>query len=218
MPSKLPRRRNAGGLVPAGASAGFPTDPRAALILGGAHVAHGGIQAGGQIAGAAAQTLGHSIQSFERCFGAFLGYLREREITDRLIAQEREITARIIAQEREITARIVAQAEAATERVRLWSAAMIADAEARTSEVRTQARLVLAAIEDGQSRRASKLEVIQGFMKAYERWNAMLVQALASRADRMPLHEREILQQHIDRLLQRAREMEVAITSVAVTL
>ena len=34
----------------------------------------------------------------------------------------------------------------------------------------------------------------------------------------LPLDERELLQQHIERLLQRAREMEHAITTIAVTL
>ncbi len=211
MPSKLPRRRDAGDLVPTSPPTVVPVDPRTALILGGAHVAHGAIQAGGQVASAtitaAGQVLEASIQSFGQCFVAFMGYMREREITARVVAQEREITARVIAQE-----------EAATARLQIWSSTVIAEAEARTEEVRIQATLVLANIEDRKSQRNSKLEVIQGFMAAYQRWNVMLTEALASRADRMPLDERELLQQHIERLLQRAREMEQSITSIAVTL
>jgi hypothetical protein len=102
--------------------------------------------------------------------------------------------------------------------VQAWSAAVIAEAEARTEEVKIQAALVLATIKDRKNQRHSKLVVIQGFMSAYQRWNAMLTDALASRADRMPLDERELLQHHIERLLQREREMEGAITSIAVTL
>lgn len=211
MPSKLPRRRNAGDLVPASSPPNVPMDPRTALILGGAHVAHGTIQAGAQVTSAAVtaagQVLKASIQSFGQCFCAFMGYM-----------QEREITARVVAQEREMTARVVAQEEAATARVQAWSAAVIAEAEARTEEVRIQATLVLATIEDRRDQRGSKLEVIQGFMNAYQRWNVMLTDALVSRANRMPLDERELLQQHIEALLQRAREMEHAITSIAVTL
>lgn len=188
-----------------------PMDPRTALILGGAHVAHGAIQAGAQVTSAAVtaggQVLEASIQSFGQCFCAFMGYMREREITARVVAQEREITARVVAQE-----------AAATARVQAWSAAVIAEAEARTEEVRIQATLVLATIEDRKDQRESKLVVIHGFMSAYQRWNVMLTDALASRADRMPLDERELLQQHIEALLQRAREMEHAITSIAVTL
>ncbi|HEY1601459.1 MAG TPA: hypothetical protein VGG64_17795 [Pirellulales bacterium] len=175
-------------------------DQRAALILGGAHIAHGTVQAGAQVTSAAVTATGRvleaSIQSFSQCFCAFMEYAREREITARVVAQE----------------------QAATERVRIWSAAVIAEAEARTEEVRIQASLVLATIEDRRDQRGSKLEVIQGFMSAYQRWNTMLTEALASRADRMPLDERELLQQHIERLLQRSREMEHAITSIAVTL
>lgn len=200
MPSKLPRRRDAGDLVPVSPPTVVPLDPRTALMLGGAHVAHGAVTATGRV-------LEASIQSFSQCFCAFMEYAREREITARVVAQEREITARIEAQEK-----------AATERVRIWSATVIAGAEARTEEVRIQARLVLATIEDRRDQRGSKLEVIQGFMSAYQRWNTMLTEALASRADRMPLDERELLQQHIERLLQRAQEMEHAITSIAVTL
>jgi len=222
MPSKLPRRRDAGDLVPASPLSLVPMDPRSALILGGAHVAHGTIQAGAQVTAAAVtaagQVLETSIQSFGQCFCAFMGYMREREITARVIAQEREITARVVAQEREITARVVAQETAATARVQAWSTAVIAEAEARTEEVRIQANLVLAAIEDRKSQRESKLVVVQGFMIAYQRWNVMLTDALASRADRMPLDERELLQQHIETLLQRSREMERAITTIAVTL
>jgi hypothetical protein len=188
-----------------------PLDPRTALILGGAHLAHGTIQAGAQVTSAAVtaagQVLEASIQSFGQCFCAFMGYMREREITARVVAQEREITARVVAQE-----------GAATARVQAWSAAVIAEAEARTEEVRIQATLVLATIEDRKNQRDSKLVVIHGFMSAYQRWNTMLTDALASRADRMPLDERELLQQHIETLLQRAREMEHAITSIAVTL
>lgn len=222
MPSKLPRRRDAGSLVPATPPTVVPLDPRAALILSGAHVAHGVAQSSALVASAAITATGRvletSIQSFGNCVTTFMGYMREREITTRVIAQEREITARVIAQEREITARIFAQEEAETERVRLWSAAVIAEAEARTEEVRTQAMLVLATIEDKRSRRDAKLKVIQGFMTAYQDWNSMLTKALANRADRMPLDEREILQRHIDTLLERAREMERNITTIAVTL
>ena len=211
MPSKLPRRRDAGGLVPISQPMLVPIDPRTALILGGAHIAHGSIQAGAQVTSAAVtaagQVLETSIQSFGQCFCAFMGYMREREITARVLAQEREITARVVAQE-----------EAATARVQAWSAAVIAEAEARTEEVRIQASLVLATIQDRKNQRESKLTVIQGFMSAYQRWNVMLTDALASRADRMPLDERKLLQHHIETLLQRAREMEHAITSIAVTL
>jgi hypothetical protein len=95
---------------------------------------------------------------------------------------------------------------------------VIAEAEARTEEVRIQAKLVLVTIEDRKNQRGSKLEVIQGFMIAYQRWNVMLTDALTSRAERMPLDERELLQRHIESLLQRAREMEHAITTIAVSL
>lgn len=211
MPSKLPRRRDSSDITLSSPPGMVSMDPRTALILGGAHVANGAMQAGAQVTSAAITAAGRvlesSIQSFGQCFCAFMSYMREREITARVIAQEREITARVIAQE-----------EAATSRVQAWSAAVIAEAEARTEEVRIQATLVLATIEDRKSQRQSKLEVIQGFMGAYQRWNSMLTDALASRADRMPLDERELLQQHIETLLQRAREMEHAITSIAVTL
>jgi hypothetical protein len=123
MPSKLPRRRDAGDLVPTNQPVVVPMDPRTALILAGAH---GAVQAGGQVGAAAAQAGGQiasaavtvtatgrvleaSIDSFGQCFCAFMGYMREREITTRVVAQEREITARVVAQE-----------EAATEQVRLW--------------------------------------------------------------------------------------------------
>lgn len=211
MPSKLPRRRAAGDLVPTSPPNVIPMEPRTALILGGAHLAHGTIQAGAQVTSAAVTAAGKvletSIQSFGQCFCAFMGYMREREITARVVAQEREITARVVAQE-----------TAATARVQAWSAAVIAEAEARTEEIRIQVTLVLAVVEDRKNQRESKLEVIQGFMSAYQRWNAMLTDALTSRANRMPLDERELLQQHIEQLLQRAREMEHAITSIAVTL
>ena len=222
MPSKLPRRRDAGELVPASRSGTGPMEPQTALILGGAHVVHGAIQANAHVTAAmviaSGQVLETSIQSFGQCFCAFMGYMREREITVRVVAQEQEITARVVAQEREITARVVVQERAATARVQAWSAAVIAEAEARTEEVKSQANLVLAAIQDRRSQRESKLVVVQGFMSAYQRWNVMLTDALASRADRMPLDERELLQQHIETLLQRAREMEHAITTIAVTL
>ncbi|HEY8750305.1 MAG TPA: hypothetical protein VIM11_20140 [Tepidisphaeraceae bacterium] len=211
MPRKLQRRRDAGDLAPTRPPTVVPMDPRAALILGGAHIAHGTIQAGAQVTSAAVtaagQVLEASVQSFGQCFEAFMGFMREREITARVIAQEREITTRVVAQE-----------EAATARVQTWSAAVLAEAEARTEEVRIQATLVLASIEDRKNHRESRMVVIHGFMRAYQRWNAMLTDALASRADPMPLDKRELLQKHIETLLQRAREIEHAITSVAATL
>ena len=179
MPSKLPRRRDAGNIVPISPQAVASMDPRTALILGGAHVVHGTVQAGAEVTAAAVTATGRaleaSIQSFSQCFCTFMGYLREREITAHVVAQEREITTRVVAQE-----------QAATERVRLWSAAVIAEAEARTEEVRIQASLVLATIEERKEQRDSRLEVIRGFMNSYQRWNTMLTEALASRAHRMP--------------------------------
>ena len=211
MPSKLPRRRDAGSIRPRQPARHRPDGPsfgvdpwscarHARRDPGRAQVASTAITVAGEV-------LETSIQTFGQCFCSFMDYMREREITKRVITQEREITARLVMQE-----------QAATARMQIWSAAVIAEAEARTEEVRIQASLVLATIEDRKNQRESKLEVIQGFMSAYHRWNAMLSDALASRADRMPLDERELLQQHIERLLQRARDMENAITSIAVTL
>ena len=124
----------------------------------------------------------------------------------------------MISQEREITARVVTQEQAATDLVHIWSTTVIAEAEARTEDMRIQASLVLATIQDRKDQRKSKLTVIHEFMKSYQSWNVMLTDALASRADRMPLHERELLQKQIEPLLQRARDMERNITEIAVTL
>lgn len=203
MPEKLPRRRSSTELsVPSTPQVFLPADadPRTIAILGAAYVADRAMTVSGEVAQtavtAAGRVLEASIQTFGECFCAFMDYMKEREITTRVIAQEM----------------------AATARVQAWSSAVIAQAEARTEEVRLKASLVLAAIEDRQKQRDAKLEVIQGFMDAYQRWNAMLTTALDKRVEAMSLEERELLQQHIDRLLQRAREMEHAITSVAVTL
>lgn len=197
MPEKLPRKRDAGA---AQTSLSIPDDPRTALILGAAHVTHGATQAAGEVASAtvtaAGQVLEASIKTFGECFSSFMVYMKEREITKRVVAQE----------------------IAATQRVQIWSYSVIAEAEARTEQVRISASLVLATINDKAKQRDAKLEVIQGFMDAYKDWNKMLTDALASRADRMPLDDRELLQQHIQTLLQRAREMEHSITTIAVTL
>lgn len=213
MPSKLPRRRDASYPVPNGSLSTIQVDlePGPALLLGGAIIAHGTLQASAQVTGtvimATGRALEASIQSFSQCFSAFMGYMKEREITSRMISQEREITARVVTQE-----------QAATDRVHIWSTTVIAEAEARTEDMRIQASLVLATIQDRKDQRKSKLTVIHEFMKSYQSWNVMLTDALASRADRMPLHERELLQKQIEPLLQRARDMERNITEIAVTL
>lgn len=207
MPEKLPRKRDANSL----ATTPAVPDAQTAFVLGAAHVAHGATQAAGEVASstvtAAGQVLEASIKTFGECFSSFMVYMKEREITNRVIAQEKEITRRVIAQE-----------EAATQRIQVWSYTVIAEAEQRTEQVRISASLVLAMTNDKAKQREAKLEVIQGFMSAYKAWNAMLTEALAGRADRMPLDERELLQQHIQALLQRAREMENSITTIAVTL
>lgn len=164
-------------------------DVKTALVLGAAHVAHGAIQA-------TAQTLEASIKTFGECFDSLMGYMKEREATRRVIAQEK----------------------AATERMQIWSDTVIAEAQEQTEQVRISASLVLASINDKAKGRDAKLEVVRGFMASYQEWNKMLTEALASRADRMPLDERELLQQHIKMLLQRSREMENSITSIATTL
>lgn len=77
MPSKLPRRRTAGDLIPTSQPSVIPMDARTALILGRAHVAHGTIQAGGQVTAAAVaaagQVLEASIQSFGQGFCTYHG-------------------------------------------------------------------------------------------------------------------------------------------------
>ena len=197
MPEKLPRKRDANAAPSMGLSV---PDAQTAFILGAAHVAHGTSQAAGEVASAtvtaAGQVLETSIKTFGECFSSFMDYMKEREITKRVVAQEM----------------------AATHRVQIWSHTVIAEAEERTEQVRISASLVLATINDKAKQRDAKLEVIQGFMNAYKDWNKMLTVALSSRADRMPLDERELLQQHIQTLLQRAREMENSITTIAVTL
>jgi hypothetical protein len=196
MPEKLPRKRVAG----TGSYSLSVPDAQTALILGAAHVTHGAARAAGDVAAttvnSAGQVLQASIRTFGECFSSFMIYMQEREITKQVIIHEM----------------------AETRRVEIWSETVIAEAQERTEQVKISASLVLAAIHDRAQERSAKLEVIRGFMDSYKEWNAMLTKALASRADRMPMNERELLQQHIGSLLQRAREMENSITAIALSL
>jgi hypothetical protein len=208
MPSKLPRRRNGGGLVPASPPSLGQLEPETALILGGAHVLHGATQAAGEVASSALTASGKvleaSITSFGQCFCAYVSVLRERAITQRVLAQEQEITARVVIHEVE-----------KTERVRIWSETVIADAEEETERVRIQAGLVLAAIEDQRKRREAKLAVIQEFMVTHGKWETMLMNALASRGDSMRLDDRALLREHTDLLLRQAMHLRLVIAQLA---
>jgi hypothetical protein len=171
-----------------------------ALTLGAAHVAHGAVTAYGQVASAVAQATGEvlstAIRSFGECFVAYMGYLQECAKTARVLGVEREKTAR----------------------VRAWAEAVIAQAKQQTEQLRIRADLVLSTIRDNQSRREAKMEVIARFMEEHTAWNYALRGLLAGRSAGMSLQEREQHERHINALLERARDMEQAIVSIAGTL
>jgi hypothetical protein len=194
MPRKQPRTRTLSTNTKPDSP--IAPDVKTALVLGAAHIAHGSTQALGETATAACKVLESAVATFGECFVSFMGYMKEREISNRVIAQE----------------------VAATERMQIWSSTVIAAAEEQTERVKIQASLVLAALYEEKDRRELKMEVIRGFMKEYSRWNEMLTNSLGARSVGMPLDERELLQGHINVLLSRAREMELSISNIAATL
>ena len=63
MPSKLPRRREADDLAPSYLPTPASIDSRAALLLGGAHIVHGTVQAGAQVTEAAVTATGRVLEA-----------------------------------------------------------------------------------------------------------------------------------------------------------
>ena len=148
-----------------------------------------------------------AVQGSSEMFATVMGYFKEREITRREITREQEITNRIIDQER-----------AQTQRFQIWSDTVIAQAEAKTDELRIQAEIVLAKLEDKRAQRASKIDVINGFLEIYSQWHKSLMELLKMRADKMSLSERQKLDRDIHVAMQRAREMELSITTITASL
>jgi len=157
-------------------------------------------KAAGMAFSAAASMVASTTNSLSRCAEAYFGYLAECQRT----RQVQLWSATVIAEARERTAQIEAMAEA-----------LIADAEAFRSTVEANAEATIAQVQDSRAARDARMEIVRSFLSEHHRLHDIFTQQVQGSVNNLSVEQRIRLTEHRAELLQRLRELELALSNIA---
>ena len=157
-------------------------------------------QAYASIVVAQTQLVTETVKSLAECFKAYCGYMAECQKTRQV-----EIwSATVLADAREHTHRIEIQAEA-----------LILEAREQTRRVQIQAEITREQLNDTRAAREARMEIVRTFLGEHHRLHELLIHQSGSGVQNLSVEERVQLTKCRDEVLQRLRELESAITSMA---
>jgi len=102
-----------------------------------------------------------------------------------------------------------------TRQVEIWSYTVIAEAREHTRQIEIQAEIVLRQLEDVQSSREARMEVVRTFLGEHHRLHELFIHQSGSEIQNLTIEERVHLTQSRDLVLQRLRDLESALASLA---
>ena len=169
-------------------------------FVAGAYVLGEAARATATAFSAAASIVASTSNSLARCAEAYFGYLAECQRTRQV-----EIwSATVIAEARERTAQVQAMADA-----------LIAEAEAFRAEVEANAEVAMAQIQDTRAARDARMEIVRGFLAEHQRLHEIFTQHVQGSGENLSVQQRMQLTEYRGELLQRLRELELALSNVA---
>ena len=200
MPRKI-SRSSSRSLVKSGSK--LPAPMRGDRVVAGAYVLGEAAKATATAFSAAASMVASTTNSLARCAEAYFGYLVECQRTRQV-----EIwSATVIAEAQERTAQVEAMAEA-----------LIAEANAFRATVEANAEVAMAQIQDTRAAREARMEIVRGFLAEHQFLHEILMQQMQGSADNLSMQQRMRLTEHRAELLQRLRELELALSNVALVI
>ena len=161
------------------------------------------VQAAATVYAATANLVATTVQSLAECGKAYFNYIEECQRTRQV-----EIwSATVIAVAREQTQQMEIQAEA-----------LIFDAREQTRRIEIHAEITREQIRDTQAARDARMEIVRTFLDEHHRLHELFINQRESGLQNLSVDERVHLSKYRDDVLQRLRELESAIASLAHTL
>jgi hypothetical protein len=197
MPRKIPRSSSR-SLVKSGSK--LPSLRSGSGLAAGAYVLGETARATATAFTAAASMVASTTNSLSRCVEAYFGYLVECQRT----RQVQIWSDTVIAEARERTAQVEAMA-----------AALIADAQAFRRSVEANADVAMAQIQETRAARDSRMEIVRSFLSEHHRLHEIFTQQVQVAADNLSVQQRLRLTEYRAELMQRLRELELALSNVA---
>ena len=197
MPRKI-KRDTSKQIVPAG------MPPVAGGEIGGIMIGAGMItQAYASVVVAQTQLITETVKSVAECFKDYCNYMAECQKTRQV-----EIwSATVLAEARERTHQIEIQAQA-----------FVLEAREQTRRVEIQAEITRDQLGNVREARQAKMEIVHAFLGEHHRLHEILIHQSSSGIQNLAIEERVHLTKRRDEVLQRLRELESAITSMASAL
>ena len=203
MPRKIPRSSSTSLSKISQSGAGFPISGRPSEMLA-ASIAYGQtVQAAAVVFAASANLVASTVKSLAVCADAFFNYLAECQRTRQV-----EIwSVTVIAEARERTRQMEIQAEA-----------LIFAASQETRRVEIEASVTMEQLRDTQEAREARMEIVRNFLDQHHRLHQVFISQSEWGLRNLTVDERVNLTKYRDAMLQRLRDLESAIASLANTL
>lgn len=178
----------------------MPLTDRGAAILTVGHLGAETIKAGAQVYTATANLMATTVQSLAECSKAYFNYLEECQRTRQV-----EIWSYTV----------IAEARERTRRIELESKSLIRLAQEHTRQIEIQADITRQQLTNVQDTRESRMEIVRTFLDEHHKLNKLFMDHSGSRTQNLSVEERVQLAKYRDEILQRLRDLESAITSLA---
>ena len=160
-------------------------------------------KAAAEVYSATANMVATTVHSLATCAAAYANYVAECQRTRQV-----EIWSYTVLKEaRERTHQMEIQAEA-----------MVLAATEQTRRVELNAEITVAQIRDTQAARDARMEIVRSFLEQHQQLNRLFLQQNESGIQNLSIDERVTMNKYRDDVLQRLRELEVALGSLAKTL
>ena len=144
-----------------------------------------------------------TVHSLAECATAYMNYAAERQRTRQV-----EIWSYTV----------LAEARERTHQLEIQAQAMVLAAREETRRIEINAELTVAQIRDTQAAREARMEIVRSFLEQHQQLNRLFLQQSESGIQNLSIDERVTLTKYRDDVLQRLRELETALGSLAKTL
>ena len=178
----------------------FAIGDRGAGMLAAGNAYGQTVQSAATVYAATANVVASTVHSLAECGKAYFNYLEECQRTRQV-----EIWS----------ATVIAEARERTRQMENHAAALIADAEEQTRRVKIQANITKEQIRDTKDARAARMEIVRAFLNEHHRLHKLLINQSGSGHKNLSPDQRVHLTETRDNVLQRLRELESAIASLA---
>ena len=102
-----------------------------------------------------------------------------------------------------------------TRQVEIWSATVLAEAREHTRRIEIQATVILRQLDDVKSSRDARMGVVRTFLGEHHRLHELFIHQSSNGLQNLSIEERVHLTKARDEVLQRLRELESSITTIA---